>query len=107
MEFDQAIAAHASWKSKLSKYLANPDGSLQPTEIAKDDRCELGKWIAGEGKKFANLPEYAIVKSDHARFHKVAAGIVQRANEGQRVSEEVVLGAKANLLRLPVPSSAP
>ena len=94
MDFDQAIAAHAAWKNKLSKYLANPDQSLQPAEIALDNRCELGKWIAGEGQKFASLSEYSSVKSNHARFHKVAADIVQRANAGQEVSEEVVLGAK-------------
>lgn len=95
MEFDKAIAAHAAWKSKLSKYLAKPDQSLQPAEIAVDDRCELGKWIVGEGKRFAKLPEYASMKSQHARFHKVAADIVQRANAGQKVLEEVALGAKS------------
>jgi len=95
MDFDQAIAAHSAWKGKLSKYLQNPDRSLQPTEIAVDDRCDLGKWIAGEGKKFAKLPEYAAVKSDHTRFHKVAASIVQRANAGEKVAEEVALGAKS------------
>ena len=56
MDFDHAIAAHSSWKMKLSKYLAKPDHSLQPKEIAPDDRCDLGKWIVAEGKKFANLP---------------------------------------------------
>jgi hypothetical protein len=95
MEFDQAIAAHAAWKSKLAKYLKNPDHSLEPSKVAADDQCELGKWIAGEGRKFTKLPEFATVKSDHARFHKVAADIVQRANSGQQVAEEVALGAKS------------
>ncbi len=95
MDFDEAIAAHSVWKKKLSKYLANPDHSLHPEEIAPDDRCELGKWIAAEGKKHAKLPEYTAVKSGHARFHKVAADIVQRANAGQHVAEEAALGAKS------------
>jgi hypothetical protein len=95
MDFDHAIAAHAAWKSKLANYLKNPDHSIQPDDVALDDQCELGKWIAGEGKQFAKLPEYAGVKSDHARFHRVAANIVMRANAGQKVSEEVVLGAKS------------
>jgi hypothetical protein len=95
MDFDHAIAAHAAWKSKLAKYLKSPDHSIKPAEVALDDHCELGKWIAGEGKQFANLPEYASMKSDHTRFHKVAADIVQRANAGQKVLEEVALGAKS------------
>jgi chemoreceptor zinc-binding protein len=95
MDFDQAIAAHAAWKGKLSQYLANPDKSLQPSEIAADNRCELGKWIAGEGKKYEKIREYDTVKMSHTQFHKVAAEIVQRANAGKAVSADVVLGAKS------------
>jgi methyl-accepting chemotaxis protein len=96
MDFDHAIAAHASWKAKLAKYLKSPDHSLQPAEIALDNQCELGKWIAGEGKKFANLEEYRTVKSNHARFHRVASNIVQRANAGEQVAEEIALGTKSD-----------
>jgi methyl-accepting chemotaxis protein len=95
MDFDHAIAAHSEWKHKLAVYLKKPDRSIKPEEIALDNKCDLGKWIAGEGKKFANFPEYAFVKSDNTHFHKIAAGIVQRANAGQQVTEEVALGAKS------------
>jgi hypothetical protein len=95
MDFDHAIAAHASWKRKLADYLKNPDRSLKAAEVALDDHCDLGKWLAGEGKQFSKLPEYATVKSDHARFHKVASAVVQRADSGQNVSEEVTLGANS------------
>jgi chemoreceptor zinc-binding protein len=95
MDFDHAIAAHSDWKRKLSKYLANPDHSLKPEEVGLDNRCELGKWLVGEGKQFAKFAEYKTVVSDHTKFHKVAADIVHRANVGQKVSEEVVLGAKS------------
>jgi methyl-accepting chemotaxis protein len=95
MNFDKAISDHAHWKIKLSNYLKNPDHSLQSAEIALDDHCDLGKWIAGEGKQFASLPEYATLKSDHSRFHKVAADIVRRADSGQSVSEEVAIGGKS------------
>lgn len=95
MDFDHAIAAHSAWKSKLAGCLKNPDHSIEAAEIALDDHCDLGKWIAGEGKQFAKLPEYAGAKSEHARFHKAAADVVHRADAGQNVSEEVVLGAKS------------
>ncbi len=95
MDFDHAIAAHSAWKSKLANYLKKPDRSLRAADIAAENACELGKWIAGEGKQFARLPEYSTVKSEHARFHKVAANVVERAKAGQHVEEEVALGAKS------------
>jgi hypothetical protein len=95
MDFDHAIAAHSAWKGKLAKYLEHPDHSLLATEIALDDHCELGKWIAGEGKQFANLPEYSTLKTEHAHFHKAAAAVVRRADAGQKVTEDVALGGKS------------
>ena len=95
MDFDHAIAAHASWKRKLTDYIKNPDHSIKSAEVALDDHCDLGKWIFGAGKEFAKLPEYAKVKSEHARFHKVASGVVHRADAGQKVSEDMAFGAKS------------
>lgn len=63
-----------------------------------DYKCELGKWLEGEGKQFGSLPEFATVKSNHANFHKIAAGIVQRANSGEKVSHELVLGGKSEFV---------
>jgi methyl-accepting chemotaxis protein len=94
MDFEQAIAAHSAWKTRLSKYLLHPDNSLQPDDLNEHNGCELGKWICGEGQKFAHISEFATVKAHHARFHKIAAEIVRRANAGEKVSQEVVIGAK-------------
>jgi len=95
MDFDHAIAAHSSWKSKLDGYLKNPDHSLKPAEVGLDDHCDLGKWIVGEGKQFSKLPEYVSLKSEHSRFHKAAASVIQHADAGQNVSEEIALGGKS------------
>lgn len=95
MNFDQAISAHVQWKSKLSTYINHPDHSLDAAEIAKDDGCELGKWLRGEGQKFANSQEFKKLVADHARFHKAAADIVKKADSGMKVSEEVALGGKS------------
>lgn len=96
MDFDGAIKAHSAWKLKLSAYLRNPDGSLKADEIQQDNKCELGKWIYGEGAKFSNLPEFIALKKDHARFHKCAAEVVKKADSGAKVSDEVALGAKSD-----------
>ncbi len=93
MNFDEAIMAHTAWKMKLSTYLRKPDGSLKPEEIMHDDRCPLGKWIHGEGKTHATIPEYTELKSEHAKFHVAAAEVVQKADAGKDVTEELLLGS--------------
>lgn len=100
MNFDEAIAAHANWKMKLSAYVKNPDKSVNAAVLATDNHCALGKWIYGEGLKFANLPEYQELKKGHAAFHQAAAAIVKRADAGEQVSEEVNLGAQSDYNKL-------
>ena len=95
MNFDDAIKAHSDWKMKLTKYIKHPDHSLKSAEVAIDNRCALGQWINGEGKKFASLPEFSKLKTEHQRFHKAAAAVVVKADSGQDQSEEVCLGAKS------------
>ena len=91
MNFDQAIAVHADWKRELSKYLQKPDGSLKSADIAPDNKCDLGKWIASEGVKFSTVKEFGLLKAEHSRFHKAAAEIVARADKGEKVTEETGL----------------
>ena len=73
MDFDAAMNAHMDWKLKLRSYIARPDGSLNSATVAKDNECALGKWIYGEGKAYASIPEYSELKSEHAKFHKCAS----------------------------------
>lgn len=93
MNFDDAIKAHAGWKMKLKSYLDRPDKSLRPEDVESDSRCELGKWIHGDGRQFSSHAEYGVLKDEHARFHRAAADIVRKANGGQNVTAEVALGA--------------
>lgn len=95
MNFDDAINAHAAWKMKLSSYIRNPDDSLDPDVVCKDDQCILGKWIHGEGASYSANNEYGMLKAAHASFHKEAADIIRRAKKGEKVTDEVSLGAKS------------
>lgn len=92
MNFDDAIRAHSEWKMKLSAYVKKPDKSVNAAVLAQDNACALGKWIHGEGAKYASLPEFQELKKGHAQFHQAAAAIVKRADAGEKVSEEVSLG---------------
>jgi hypothetical protein len=98
LNFDQAISAHLAWRLKFTSYLQRPDGSLDPVEVGAETRCDLGKWIAGDGLKFFKLPEFRKLKIEHARFHRAAAELVDRANRGENVAPEVELGARSEFV---------
>ena len=100
MNFDKALQAHASWKMKLSGYIMKPDQSLKVEEIAPDNLCELGIWIHENTDKYKSLPEYVELKTCHAKFHKCAADVVQRADNGEDLSGELTLGGKSDYATL-------
>lgn len=78
MDFSQVIYAHSAWKNRLKDHIMKNE-PLDAATIAKDDQCELGKWIYGEGRKYSSRSEYADVKQKHARFHAVTAEVVRKA----------------------------
>jgi methyl-accepting chemotaxis protein len=80
---------------KLAVYLSKPDHSLQASVVASPNECELGKWIHSEGQKYSNIPEFAALVSSHASFHTAAGEVVRKADAGQNVAEEIVLGANS------------
>jgi methyl-accepting chemotaxis protein len=106
MNFDDAIASHVEWKAKLKKYLKQPDHSLKSADVAVDNKCALGQWIYGEGKKFASLRKFSELQSEHQRFHKSAAAVITKADAGKDENEEVALGSKSGI-PLPPPASFP
>jgi len=95
MNAEAAIKAHVEWKGKLRAYLSAPNKSLNPVEIEKDNKCELGKWLHSEGAKHAGKQTYKDLVVEHAKFHKAAADVVRRADAGQKVMEETMLGNKS------------
>ena len=80
---------------KLSVYLNKPDASLKAPEAEADHKCDLGKWIYREGEKHQALAEFCQLGQMHKKFHPEAAAIIKRADKGDKVSEEVALGAKS------------
>lgn len=94
MNFDDAIRSHSDWKLKLALYLERPDGSLSPAIVEFAEGCALGKWLHGDGSVHATRPEYATLMEAHVRFHQVAAEVVRRADAGEKLAGEVLLGLK-------------
>ena len=91
MNFDEAVSAHTKWKVRLRMVL-NGTEKADAAVVSKDNQCDLGKWIHGEGSKHAGLPSYKALLAEHAHFHKCAAEVVAKANAGNKAAAEALLG---------------
>ena len=89
MDFFDALAAHVQWKRRLSPCAFTPAPSLCLGLVASAEECELGQWLAGEGSRFAGLPEFANLLASHARFHQAASDIVSKAGFGQLATQDI------------------
>lgn len=101
-DFNAAIKAHIDWKMKLSKYLENPDGSLDHQKVCLDNACALGKWIYGDGQNHRDLNTrlFDQVKNSHAQFHQAAGEIIKLANSEQKEKAKLLLSPSGNYLKI-------
>lgn len=86
-DFSAAVSAHIDWKMKLSKYMDNPDGSLKPETVCKDNACALGKWIYGDGMAYKDKygQQYESLRTSHAEFHQTAGDIIKMIDSGNKM----------------------
>lgn len=92
MNFDDAIAAHIKWKVRLNQFI---DGTsteqLKSETICKDNLCDLGKWIYGEGAAYKAKPNYTTLVSKHANFHRCAADVVKKVESNDKPGAKSLL----------------
>lgn len=84
MDTREAMHAHVTWYADLADRLRKGE-SVDPANVDRDDVCEMGKWIYGEGLKYEALPEYQAYKAIHAKYHHCAADSVKMASTGNVV----------------------
>ena len=81
LNLNNAIQNHSEWKMRFRAAISQCE-ILDVTTIYKDDCCELGRWLHGEGKVlFGNLNSHNNCVSSHATFHLEAGKIAQTINE--------------------------
>jgi hypothetical protein len=85
-----AIEAHIKWKNRLKGAI---DGSgtevIDPNTVSRDDLCELGKWLNGEGKRrFGDHPEFGKILAHHTHFHRCAGHTLNLALDGKLIEAE-------------------
>ncbi len=116
LNFRTAIEAHQKWKVRLRAVVDGQSAeTLDPSVVARDDQCVLGKWLHGAGgAKFARDAQFVGLKTKHAYFHVCAGQVLSLAQSGAkekadrelssgsfaRASQEVVMDLAQMFTRL-------
>ncbi len=91
MDFEGAILSHTRWKRRLHASLSSGE-ALDPAETARDDRCELGQWIAAVRPTLGSRSDFLELAQAHRRFHLAAADVVRVINAGETERAARMLG---------------
>lgn len=100
-KYDRWIYDHQAWKSRLT---ACVDGTstekLDPAVISGDDKCDLGRWLNGDGMKFyGGTTAFRQIVQDHREVHVNAGNVVKLVASGESAAESFGTFSQA-LLRL-------
>jgi methyl-accepting chemotaxis protein len=91
MNLDDAIDAHAEWKTKLRSAINRREQVDAPT-ISSDNKCPLGQWLRGDAAgQYASLASYADCVAKHAEFHRCAGNVATKINAGKFAEAEAML----------------
>ncbi|MCX7143412.1 MAG: methyl-accepting chemotaxis protein, partial [Proteobacteria bacterium] len=90
-DFNKAAQAHLDWKHKLHDCIEGRGEPLDAAVVSCDDRCILGKWIYGPGKRFEKYREHGALRSAHAQFHSCAGQVVRLAQAGKHEDAQGLL----------------
>ncbi len=102
MNLDNAVLAHHVWKTHLKSVIANK-GRIDAEVVRRDDCCEIGQWLHGEGARaYGHTPQFTALMDKHKVFHveagKVAAFVnTARYDEAARMVEGGTPFAAASL----------
>jgi Methyl-accepting chemotaxis protein (MCP) signalling domain/Chemoreceptor zinc-binding domain len=80
IDLDAAIDKHMDWKIKLRGAISRQE-QLDASSISKDNCCELGHWLHGNGKaKFGQNPDFQSLVTLHRAFHSEAGKVAELIN---------------------------
>jgi methyl-accepting chemotaxis protein len=85
--FDVIVLMHRNWLIQLRAFLDDRKDDLKAT--SEDHlKCDLGKWIYGDGKRFSEKSAYKTLEADHKDFHAKAGEIIRAKTEGNKTAAE-------------------
>ena len=91
MNLDEAVRTHVEWRAKFRVAIVNKE-QMDADTIGKDNCCEVGKWLHGEGKSlFGSEPEFLRALDKHKVFHAEAGNIARLINEQKYTEAETAI----------------
>ena len=99
IDLDSAIKVHAQWRSRLRK-AAQKQERLDADTVARDDCCDLGKWLHGRGQgSYGSLPAFRTLVDRHREFHSAAGAVAKAINWGNYAEAEKALAGNTAFSR--------
>ena len=87
--YDLIILMHRNWLVQLRAFLDDRKENLKATS-EDHQKCDLGKWIYGEGVHFSKSESYKTLEEIHKKFHLEAGEIIATKNGGNKsLAEEL------------------
>jgi len=85
--YDLIVLMHRNWLIQLRAFL---DGRKENLKATSEDhlKCDLGRWIYGDGKRFQSSKNYNELEVQHKNFHVQAGAIIQAKTEGKKEQAE-------------------
>ncbi len=87
-QIDKAIAAHATWKVRLRKAIAEGKSEVTPAGASVDNQCEFGKWLYSLPANDREGQDWKKVREHHAMFHKEAGKVLGLALAGKKAEAD-------------------
>jgi hypothetical protein len=56
-----------------------------------NNRFALGQGLYGAGEKYSSTTEYQTLIGEHAKFHRAAGDMIDKANSGKELNAELIL----------------
>lgn len=96
MDLENAIGKHAEWKMKFRSAISRQE-QMDIATISKDNCCELGKWLHGEGAiKLGHLGSHGECVKKHKVFHSEAGKVATAINAKKYTEAETMISGQTS-----------
>lgn len=75
-ELEEAKNSHRAWTVRLERFLLGQTVDFDKNSARRDDACPLGKWLYGEGQKYAHLSEMQQLIKLHTEMHQTVGKVI-------------------------------
>ena len=91
MNLDTAVQTHALWKTKLRTAISKHE-KMDLITLSRDDCCELGIWLHGEGKAhYGQHSSHGDCIHKHLAFHTEVTKVAKAVNAHEFAAAEAML----------------